>query len=212
MLAFVDESGDPGRKILNRSSRYFVVAVVTFEDHLEAQACDERITLLRGELGYGGRYEFHFSKNSRKVRDAFLAAVAPYQFFYHVFALNKDLDLLWGPGFDHKESLYKYAAGLTFENAKPYLTDAKVVLDGTGDRKFRGELRRYLKRRVEDSGRDRLIRSVSTKQSHRDNLLQLADYVAGVSNRAFCERDDGLKLRRTYLAAKELTPQIWPKK
>ena len=147
-----------------------------------------------------------------KVRDAFLAAVAPYQFFYHVFTLNKDPDLLWGPGFDHKRSLYKFAAGLTFENAKPYLVDARVVLDGTGDRNFRKELTKYLRRRIEDPGRGRLIRSVSTKQSHRDNLLQLADYVAGVSNRVFCRRNDGVELRRRYLAAKELTRQIWPKK
>ena len=47
MLAFVDESGDSGRKILNGSSLYFVVAVVTFEDHDDALACDHRIGLLR---------------------------------------------------------------------------------------------------------------------------------------------------------------------
>ena len=209
---FVDESGDPGRQILNRSSRFFVVAVVTFEDHTEAQACDQRISLLRRELGYDERYEFHFSKNSRRVRRLFLEAVAPYHFFYHVFALNKDPELLWGPGFNHKESLYKFAAGLTFENAKPYLSDARVVLDGTGDRTFRKELTKYLRRRIEDPGRGRLIRSVRTKQSHRDNLLQLADYVAGVSNRVFCDRDDGVELRRQYLAVKEMSRQVWPKK
>ena len=32
MLVFVDESGDPGRKILNQSSRYFVVALAIFDE------------------------------------------------------------------------------------------------------------------------------------------------------------------------------------
>ncbi len=47
MLAFVDELGDPGRKIPNGSSTHFVVALVTFNDNEDALACDRRIDLLR---------------------------------------------------------------------------------------------------------------------------------------------------------------------
>ena len=68
MLVFVDESGDSGRKVLNVSSLYFVVAAVTFEDHDKANSCDRRIDQLRGELNLGLDYEFHFSGNSSKVR------------------------------------------------------------------------------------------------------------------------------------------------
>ncbi len=211
MLAFVDESGDPGRKILNGSSLYFVVALVTFSDEGEALDCDHRIDLLRRELRLPPQYEFHFSSNSRKVRQLFLAAVTPYSFFYHVFALNKDPDKLYGPGFDFKESLYKFAAGLTFENAKPYLLDAKVIIDGSGERGFREELSRYLRRRVLDTHGRQLIRSVKLQESHRNNLLQLADYVASISNRAISERPDGVELRQRYLATHELTRQVWPK-
>ena len=185
--------------------------MVTFDDHAEAQACNARINLLRRELGYSDQYEFHFSQNSRRVRVAFLEAVTRYRFLYHVFALNKDPYVLWGPEFDHRESLYRFTAGLAFENAKPYLIDAKVVLDGSGDRGFGRELSRYLRKRVGDETSRRLVRSVRTKQSHRDNLLQLADYVAGVSNRAICEREDGVELRRKYLAAKEVNLRVWPR-
>ncbi len=41
MLVFVDESGGPGRKILNRSSNYLIVALVTFEENEGAEACDQ---------------------------------------------------------------------------------------------------------------------------------------------------------------------------
>ena len=120
MLAFVDESGDPGRKITEGSSRFFAVAVVTFDDHEEAEACDQRISLLRHELSLPKDYEFHFHSNARSVRLGFLQAVAPYGFFYHGFSLNKDPQKLYGRGFDFKGSLYKYVCGLVFENAKPY--------------------------------------------------------------------------------------------
>ena len=49
MLIFIDESGDPGLKIDAGSSRYFVIALVAFDDHDEALAVDDRISLLRKE-------------------------------------------------------------------------------------------------------------------------------------------------------------------
>ena len=211
MLVFVDESGDAGRKIVNGSSLYFVVALVTFDDHDEADACDQRIALLRRELNFAPSYEFHFSGNSRKVRRQFLEAVSPYRFFYHSFALNKDPQKLYGPGFDHKESLYKFTAGLTFENAKPFLNNATVVVDECGDRKFRDELAAYLRARVRDEGGRRLIKKVKLQRSSGNNLLQLADYIAGVTNRHITGKVEGLELRRRYLATHEMSLQIWPK-
>ena len=211
MLAFVDESGDPGRKILNGSSLYFVVAVVTFEDNDEALACDQRIELVRRELGLPPRYEFHFSENPKKTRQAFLAAITPYPFFFHVFALNKDPQKLYGPGFEYKDSLYKFAAGLTFENAKPFLASTTVIIDQNGDRNFQRELAKYLRRRIRDEEGARLIKSVKQQKSSGNNLLQLADYVACVSNRFIQGRTDGIELRRRYLATHELSLQIWPK-
>jgi hypothetical protein len=50
MLAFIDESGDPGRKLDRGSSPFFTVAMVTFDENEVAAACDERINLLRYEL------------------------------------------------------------------------------------------------------------------------------------------------------------------
>jgi hypothetical protein len=107
MLVFIDESGDPGRKPESGSSRFFVVALVVFNDNDEAEACDLRISLLRRELGWTEDSEFHFSRNSDRQRCEFLKAVSPYDFFYYGFVLNKDPTRLYGPGFDHKESLYK---------------------------------------------------------------------------------------------------------
>lgn len=100
MLAFIDESGDTGRKIHSGSSHYLMVALVVFEEGDEASARDQRISLLRRELNYPETFEFHFRENSDRLRMKFLEAVSPYNFLYFGFALNKDPQKLWGPGFD----------------------------------------------------------------------------------------------------------------
>ncbi len=83
---------------------------------------------------------------------------------------------LQGPGFKFKESFYKYACGLVFENAKPYLDNATVVIDGSGSREFRRQLGSYLRKRVNDTkGDNRFIGKVKIQDSHRNNLLQISE-------------------------------------
>lgn len=208
MLVFVDESGDPGRKTERGSSPFFVVALVTFEENEVAAACDERIKLLRYELSLPKDYEFHFYSNSRKVRQAFLEAVSPYDFFYHAFALNKDPQKLWGRGFHFKGPLYKYVCGVVFQNARPYLSDATVIIDRSGDREFRKQLAGYLRRRMKEGGQNP-IRKIKLEDSRRNNLLQLADYVAGIGNRCVSNRPDAEGYRRP-IAAHEAQLRVWP--
>lgn len=172
MLAFVDESGDGGRLIEAGSSPFFVVSVVTFNDRDEALACDQRIDALRAELKHAPGSEFHFTKNSLRVRHAFLEAVCEYPFFFHVFALNKDPKLLTGPGFQFKDSLYKFAARLTFENAKPYLQNATVVIDKSGNRKFRQELSSYLRKRINDQSGTKTITYYNSQTTLRARQVE----------------------------------------
>ena len=110
MLVFIDESGDCGLKIHAGSSRYFVVALVGFEDSDEAAAVDERISLLRKEQRVPDNFEFHFNKLKSGHRRTFLEVVARYNFFY--FAVVTDKTNLAGRDFHFNESLYKYTCGL----------------------------------------------------------------------------------------------------
>lgn len=134
MLIFIDESGDSGLKISQGASAYFTVSLVVFEDTDEAVACDQRIELLRREIGWKPSSEFHFHRNSDRIRDVFLKAVQPYSFFYYGIVINKAK--LYGEGFKNKESFYKYACRLVFENAKEKLHNAIVILDQSGFRKI----------------------------------------------------------------------------
>ena len=159
MLIFIDESGDTGMKIEIGSSKYFIIALVIFEDDGDATACDQRIQLLKKELGYKADYEFHFYSNSHRVRQKFLEAVNPYNFFYFGIAVNKDPKKLYGSVFRSREAFYQYVCGLVFENAKPYLKDAKVKVDKSGRAVFRTELAKYLKLKMNQGGNS-LIKNV----------------------------------------------------
>jgi hypothetical protein len=208
MLVFIDESGDTGLKINKGSSKYFVISLIIFEEDEEALACDQRIQLLKRELNYPADFEFHFYDNSEKIRRKFSEAIAPYSFFYFGIVINKDPDRLYGNGFKHKDSFYKYVCGLVFENAKPYLKNAKVKIDKSGHALFRSELAKYLGRRMNKESN--LIKSVKMEKSHSNNLLQLADYISGIINRKI-QKKKGFEDYYKYISIKEIYVQIWPK-
>ena len=182
MLMFIDESGDAGLKLESGSSKYFIVGLVAFEDHDEAQAADSRIELLKRELGFPPHFEFHFNGMKPVHRQQFLEALAPYDFFYFGIVINKPK--LKGPGFQYKESFYKYTCGLVFENAKPRLNNAIVVIDGSGSKDFRQQLKNYLRKRLRDDSGRCFIKKIKTQNSRSNNLLQLADMVAGAIARS----------------------------
>lgn len=209
MLVFIDESGDPGLKLASGSTDYFIVTLVAFEDNEEALAADQRIQLLKRELGFPPEFEFHFNKVKGSYREAFLAAVAGYGFFYFSIVINKAK--LQGPGFKFKESFYKYTCGLVFENAKPYLDNATVVIDGSGSREFRRQLGSYLRKRINDTkGDSRFIGKVKIQDSQANNLLQLADMVCGAVARSYSGKDDA-KTYRALISHREIYVQFWPK-
>jgi len=210
MLVFIDESGDPGFKLKQGSSRCFTVALVVFEDNEEAVDCDTKIRLLRKELGWADDSEFHFKRNSDNVRRAFLTAVAPYNFFYYGIVINKDPKKLWGKGFKDKMSFYKYACGLVFENAKEKLDNATVIIDESGSLDFRHQLAKYLRKKINEEQRN-FINKVKMQRSSGNNLLQLADYVASVINRSVQRNKKFAQEYRSIIYHREIHVQIWPK-
>lgn len=209
MLVFVDESGDPGMKLSGGSSDLFIVALIIFNDDEEAKAADERIGQLRQDLTLNGAFEFKFNKMDKNYRLAFLDATSEFNFFYFGIVLNKKN--LTGPGFQYKQSFYKYTCGLVFENAKPHLSDATVVIDGSGSREFRQQLDTYLRRKINDKKSSiRYIKKVKVQESHRNNLLQLADVVCGAIARSYGNKADA-KEYRSRISHREINVQVWPK-
>jgi hypothetical protein len=209
MLVFVDESGDGGMNFASGSSALFAVGLVVFASDEAALACDLAIRELKSRLGLPRGFEFHFAQNSARQQRAFLEVVARFPFEHHVFAVDKARTT--GPGLRLKESLYKWTVRAAFENAADFIADATVVIDGSGDRAFRKELASYLRRRLNDPGSNaRPIHSVKLQPAHQNHLLQLADYVVGVSARSLNRNATAADLYREFLRQHERTVRLWP--
>jgi hypothetical protein len=194
---------------LTRDQADFCYRPCNFEDNDEAAACDQRIELLKRELGKQPSDEFHFKTNLNRVKETFLKAVSPYNFFYYGIVINKDPKKLYGEGFKNKESFYKYACGLVFENAKEKLRNSIIIIDKSGNLDFRNQLGKYLRRKM--NGKDRIIKKIKMQRSESNNLLQLADYIAGVIYRSVRNERKKADDYRKIIAHREIYVQIWPK-
>ena len=209
MLVFLDESGDAGLKLEKGSSSYFVITLVIFTDNGVAASVDRTIDGLRKRLKLSPDFEFKFAKLSQRHRESFLKEINGFDFCYHSIVINKAA--IHGEGFRIKESFYKFTCSLVLKNASALLNDATVIIDGCGDREFRRELKGYLCRTVNDPAAQQVkIKSLKLQDSHRNNLLQLADMVCGAVARSFSQKDDKLVYSR-WIKPREKRVQFWPK-
>lgn len=202
MFVFIDESGDPGFKLDKGSSPIFVATMVLVPDQRSAQEISSVIVDLRQEKRI--QPEFKFNKCNNTNRDAFFQAVAPLNFTTRSVVVQKKLihsEALRTV----KESFYKFFIRIMIQNDGGVLRDAKVVIDGSGDRPFKRQFKSYLRRHLERG----VIKKVELKDSHRDPLLQLADMAAGAVARSYHpDKDDANRWRRMLKSAEKID-NIW---
>ena len=97
---------------------------------------------------------------------------------------------------------------MVLTNALPYLDKATLILDKSGSTTFQAELKRYIKSNL--NVQEDKIKKVKWQNSHKNNLLQLVDYVVSLGNRKLQGKKDAEEFHK-YIAAKELSWQEWPK-
>lgn len=203
MLVLIDESGDPGFKIVRGSTPYFVIAMVIFAEAKEAERASRCIAQARERLRV--KPEFKFAKSHDRVRFGFFEAVATCNF--QVRALFVDKALVYSDHLrEEKERFYNYFVRLLLTHDRGALRGARIKIDGSGDREFKSELDRYLRRQVSADK----VASVRFADSSKDNLLQLADMCAGAIARAK-RRDDKQDTRwLQMLQAAGQVQDVWP--
>jgi len=181
MLVFIDESGCAGFKVNKGSSPYFVVAMVVFDCDEEAQIVDREIDQIRTSSGH--KPEFKFSKCRYDVRDEFCTSVVNFEFVIRAIVVDKSK--IYSPALKSStESFYNYFVKTMMQYDDELLVNANVKIDGSGDRRFRTELQKYLRTQV-GGNRIKKVRFVDSRSS---NLIQLADMAAGAIHR--CYRSD----------------------
>jgi hypothetical protein len=182
MPIFGDESGDPGMK--PGSSPTFTLALILFESELEAAACEQTIASLKVSLHVD---EFRWVNLDDSKRTAFLQTVVQHDFFYVAQTLVKKR--LKHRDFRKKAFFYERVAEKSAVQIKDFLLLAQanclpdplnlsVVLDRNDDADYMRSMGKHL-RSIKDARGKSLIGKVSSRRSHGQNLLQLADMVCG---------------------------------
>ena len=202
MLVFIDESGDPGFKIERGSSPIFVTSMVIFDDTEGAQEAQTHLNQMLGEMKV--RPEFKFNKMNAKKRDEFFDRISDLRFRCRFVVVQKDLiysDALRTV----KESFYKFFIRNMIQHDGGALVDAKVVIDGSGDRVFKKTFRSYLRKHLDEGS----VKKVELKDSKKDTLVQLADMVAGAIARSYRpERSDSNRWRAMLHRSKKIE-NVW---
>ena len=178
MLVFIDESGDPGFKVKQGASPIFAAAMVIFPSNQEAITTQKCID--DSHARHVHKREFKFNKCCDDVRDLFFQAVVNCPFSVRAIVVRKDV--IYSPRLKaDKERFYEYFVKSMMSNDGGILSNAKVVIDGSGDREFRQNLNVALRNRL---GRG-AIKGVRFKDSRNDVLVQLADMCAGAIARSY---------------------------
>jgi hypothetical protein len=201
LLVLIDESGDAGFKLARGSTPYFVVAMVIFHDFKEAERASEAIAKARETLRI--KPEFKFAKCAHPARDGFFQAVAPYNFIVRALVVKKSS--IYSDNLREKKDLfYNFFVKQLLHHDGEMLHGARIKIDGSGDREFKRELESYLRRELQGGK----VASIKFADSHRDNLIQLADMVAGAIGRSY-RQDDRKTASRWRDMLKKKIQNVW---
>lgn len=183
MLVFIDDSGDAGFKFEKGSSTFFIISCIIFKDELEAEKAAVAIKELRRKLKFPDDVEFKFSKSSRITRQKFLQTINKFNFKIRSVVVNKTIIRsreLRG----NKNSFYSYVIKLLLQYSDGSILNAKVRIDGSGDRIFRRSFLTYLRKQLNSSQR-KIMKDCQLLDSKNNVLIQMVDMIAGSIRRSY---------------------------
>jgi hypothetical protein len=174
-LVFIDDSGDPGFKLDRGSSSHFVIACVIFDDKLDAEEVALIMKKYRRELGWPEEREFKFNKTKKSIVEELLKRVSKSNFRIRAICIDKSK--IFSPSLKNNvDSFYNYAIKEVLSKTTR-LSEADIRLDGHSGREYKNSAATYLRREVNSSSKK--ISKLRFVDSNTNNLIQLADLVAG---------------------------------
>lgn len=206
MLVFIDDSGDTGFKIEKGSTFNFVICLVIFDDDLEVEKTAVAIKELRRRLKFPEDMEFKFNKSSKKVREQFLHAINPFKFRVRCLVVDKKL-IKSKKLKESKESFYGYFIKMALKHSNNSIYEARVKIDGSGDRVFRKSFLSYLRREL-NSKQKKIIKNCKLVDSKGNVLVQMADMIAGSIRRSYDGKKTDSKIYKKII--KRHIENEWP--
>jgi len=186
MIIFIDESGDAGFKIEKGSSKNFVVVLIIFEDELDAEETALIIKKLRRNLKKPDGFEFKFNKMDKKLRLNFLDAIKKCKFKIRAIVIQKE-KIYSQTLKSSKDKFYNFVMKEVLKNNNNKIKNAKIRLDGRGERTFKRNLATYLRKSLNDE-KKLIIKDLKFRNSKNDVLIQLADIIAGAINKSYDDK------------------------
>lgn len=204
-IVFIDESGDAGFKISKGSSKIFVIVLIIFDDELDAEEVALKIKKLRRDLGKSDFFEFKFNKCDREIRIKFLETIRNCNF--RIRAIVFDKSILYSSYLrQSKDSFYNFALKQVLEHNNETISNAKIRLDGSGEKVFRESLVVYLRKNLNSDTRT-IMKNLRFRDSKKDVLIQLADMVAGSIRRYYHRSSDDWNIYRKVIKKRE--EDVW---
>jgi len=176
-LVFIDDSGDPGFKA--NSSPHFVMACALFMSDETAEQVSEAIKKFRKDRNLHVNYEFKFHATKKFLVTKLLAIVTKFDFKVSAIYVDKSknheiLQLVEQP------KLYNWAMKELLIRLP--LRDARIRIDGRSSKEYMCQTSTYLRKELNKESYK--ILNVRFEDSVRNDLIQLADLVAGSVNRS----------------------------
>jgi hypothetical protein len=185
MIIFIDESGDPGFKIQKGSSKFFIVGLVIFDDDLDAEELAVKIKRLKKDLKKSNKFEFKFNKCSRDYRLKFFETVK--NGIFRIRAIVVDKTKIYSPTLQtSKDKFYNYIIKSLLKNNGDTISNAKIRLDGLGERIFKKNMVSYLRQNLNNK-HNKVIKDFKFRDSQKDVLIQLADMIVGAIGRYYAK-------------------------
>lgn len=176
MIIAIDDAGDPGFKLNKGSSRYFVIASVFFDDDLDAEEVGLKIKRLRRDLNWHKLHEFKFRKLAAPYKLHFFGAVKNVNFKVIIAIIDKetitDTQLKKNPS-----KLYNSIILETLKASTVKLSKAHIYIDGEASNNYRRSVKTLFRQNLPKNA----IKHVTYLDSEKDNLIQLADMIAGAT-------------------------------
>jgi hypothetical protein len=183
MIIFIDESGDAGFKVQKGSTPVFIIAMIIFDDELDAEETALRIKKYRRSIGKKSNYEFKFSKSNKEYRLNFLNLIKKCKFRVRAIVFKKEVIYSDNLRTDTNK-FYNYAVKLVLQHNNETIKNVKIRIDGLGERKFRQNLTTYLRQELNHSEKQ-VLKNLRFRDSNKDVLIQLADMIAGSIKRSY---------------------------
>lgn len=174
MIISIDDAGDLGFKFDKGSSRYFVIASIIFDDDLDAEEAGLKIKRLRRDLNWDKLHEFKFRKLAAPYKLRFFDAVKNINYKAVIAIIDKKTinDTLLK---NNPSRLYNKIILETLKASPVKLSKAHIYIDGEAGKDYRRSVKAFFRQNLPKNA----IKQVTYIDSVKDNLIQLADMVAG---------------------------------